>query len=173
MFDYDLPSRRQISGRLLDKLYKREKKRVIELFSEGTVSNLALITDGWTDTNGDGIINFVFVNPRTPPIFWKSINTKAEVHSAEYIASTIWTTILEFEAEVGEGKVTAVVTDNASNMKKAWKLVRKNRVGMVCTGCSAHGMNLLMKDLFKLKFFDDVLKISKILAHFVKDRRGL
>ncbi|ETK80350.1 hypothetical protein L915_13953, partial [Phytophthora nicotianae] len=104
-------------------------------------------TDGWTDTNGDGIIKFVFVNPRTPPIFWKLINAKAEVHSAEYIASTIWTIILEFEAEVGKGKVTAVVTDNASNTKKAWRLVRKNRVGMVCTGCSAHGMDLLVKQV--------------------------
>ncbi|ETL99785.1 hypothetical protein L917_03410, partial [Phytophthora nicotianae] len=27
MFDYELPSRRQISGRLLDKLYEREKTR--------------------------------------------------------------------------------------------------------------------------------------------------
>ncbi|ETP51203.1 hypothetical protein F442_03631 [Phytophthora nicotianae P10297] len=34
-------------------------------------------------------------------------------------------------------------------------------------------MNLLMKDLFKLKFIDDVLNKSKNLAHFVKYRRGL
>ncbi|GMF53295.1 unnamed protein product [Phytophthora fragariaefolia] len=86
------------------------------------------ITDGWSNTNGDSIINFVFVNPRIPPLFWKLINSKAEAHTAEYIAGTIWSTILEFESVIGSGKVTSVVTDNAANMKKAWRLVRKQRV---------------------------------------------
>ncbi|KAE9290864.1 hypothetical protein PR003_g25182 [Phytophthora rubi] len=58
-------------------------------------------------------------------------------------------------------------------MKKAWKLVRKERQRIICTGCTAHGMNLLMKDVFKLAFFKDVLDKAQKLARFIKGRRGL
>ncbi|KAL3668773.1 hypothetical protein V7S43_006067 [Phytophthora oleae] len=47
------------------------------------------------------------------------------------------------------------------------------RNGIVCTGCTAHGMNLLMKDIFKLEFFKDVLEEAQKLARFIKGRRGL
>jgi hypothetical protein len=40
------------------------------------------------------------------------------VHSGRYIADTILSTILEVEAAVGAGAVTAVVTDNARNIKR-------------------------------------------------------
>ncbi|GMF17455.1 unnamed protein product [Phytophthora fragariaefolia] len=170
MFVYELPSRRQISGRLL---YDREKSQLILRIMESGVTNLALITDGWSNTNGDSIINFVFVNPRIPPLFWKSINSKAETHTAEYIAGTIWSTILGFESVIGSGKVASVVTDNAVNMKKAWRLVRKQRIERVCTGCTAHGMNLLMKDIFNLEFFKSVLDRAKLLVRYFKEHRGL
>ncbi|KAF4140739.1 hypothetical protein GN958_ATG10102 [Phytophthora infestans] len=171
MFDYKLPSRRQLSGRLLDLIFKREMDRIIALMSG--VSGWTLVTDGWSNVNGDSITNFVFVNPKFPPVFWKSINTRAEVHTGRYIADTILSTIIELEEAVGAGAVTAVVTDNAANMKKAWKLVRMERKGMVCTGCAAHGMNLLIKDIFKMKFFKDVLDKAQALARFIRGRRGL
>ncbi|KAG3029463.1 hypothetical protein PC123_g5322 [Phytophthora cactorum] len=171
MFDYKLPSRRQLSGRLLDMIFTREMDRIIALMC--SVTEWALVTDGWSNVNGDNIINFVFVNPKFPPVFWKSINTKADAHTGRYIADTILSTIIELEAVVGAGVVTAVVTDNAVNMKNTWKLVRKERRGIVCTGCTAHGMNLLMKYIFKIKFFKDVLEKAQKLARFIKARRGL
>ncbi|EEY70302.1 uncharacterized protein PITG_19601 [Phytophthora infestans T30-4] len=134
MFDYKLPSRRQLSGRLLDLIFKREMGRIIALMSG--VSGWALVTDGWSNVNGDSIINFL-------------------------------------EEAVGAGAVIAIVTDNAANMKKAWKLVRMERKGMVCTGCAAHGMDLLIKDIFKMKFFKDVLDKAQALARFIRGRRGL
>ncbi|POM60853.1 hypothetical protein PHPALM_30235, partial [Phytophthora palmivora] len=102
MFDYELPSRQ-----------------------------LAFVTDGWSNINGDSIINFVFVNPKKPLIFWKSNNTKAEVHTYRFIVDTILSTIIELEAIVGVGTVTAVITANAANMGKAWRLISKERCGEV------------------------------------------
>ncbi|GMF42331.1 unnamed protein product [Phytophthora fragariaefolia] len=120
-------------------LFGTNYRGLILIITESGVTNLALITDGWSNKNGDSIVNFVLVNPRIPPLFWKSINSKADGHTAEYIAGTIWSTILEFESIIGSGKVTSVVTGSAANMKKAWRLVRKQRVNLVCTGCTAHG----------------------------------
>ncbi|KUF85867.1 hypothetical protein AM588_10001023 [Phytophthora nicotianae] len=129
MFDYELPSRRQLAGSLLDRTYERDKQLAIEaLKGKG---NLALVTDGWSNTSGDSIINFMFVNPRCPAVFWKSVCTAAEEHSGENIANAILSTIIELESFIGEGAVSAVVTDNARNMKKAWELVTKERNAIV------------------------------------------
>ncbi|KAJ8576430.1 hypothetical protein ON010_g2780 [Phytophthora cinnamomi] len=156
IFDCELPSRRQISGRLLDMLFQRELLRIIAIMRGAT--EWTLVTDGRSNVNGDSVINFVFVNTKLSPIFWKSIDTMAEVHTGRYIADTILTAIQEVQVAVGRNVVTAVVSGNAANMKKAWKLVRKERPGMVCTSCTAHGMNLLVKDIFRLTFFKNVLE---------------
>ncbi|OWY97414.1 hypothetical protein PHMEG_00032058 [Phytophthora megakarya] len=156
VFDYKLPSRRQLSGRLLCAAYDREKERVIGLLTGMT--ELALVTDGWSNTNGDGIINFVFVNPKTPVIFWNSMDSKAESHTGRYIADIILSPILELDDVIGAGVVTAVVTDNAANMKKT------------------HGSWLQGSDrelYFKLDYFKQVLEKALTLARFIKHRRGL
>ncbi|ETI51356.1 hypothetical protein F441_05282 [Phytophthora nicotianae CJ01A1] len=93
MFDYKLPSRHQLSGNLLDTVYSREKDRVISLLKEA--SDLAIVSDGWTNISGDSIVNFVLVNPRFSSVLSKSINTVAHMHTGEYIADTILTTIAD------------------------------------------------------------------------------
>ncbi|OWZ13735.1 hypothetical protein PHMEG_00012887, partial [Phytophthora megakarya] len=129
-------------------------------------TKLALVTDGWSNTNGDVIINFVFVNPKTPAIFWNSMDSKAESHTGHYIADTILSTILELEAVIGTCVVTAVVTGNAANIKKSWELIARERPGIVCTDFTAHGMNLLIKDIFKLNHFKQVLEKALTVARF-------
>ena len=43
------------------------------------------------------------------------------------------------------------VTDNASNMKKSWKLLGEKHSELTCYGCAAHSMNLIFGDLMKLE----------------------
>lgn len=170
LFDYELPSRRQLSGRLLDRVFEREKLQAIEELRGQ--KNLAVITDGWSNCNGDSIINFVFTNSRITPVFWKSMTTAAEEHTGRYIADSILSVINELEGAVGSGVVTSVVTDNAANMQKAWKYVSEARPGIVCSGCGAHGMNLVMKDMLATDYFADTLSDAKTLTRFCKARIG-
>lgn len=53
------------------------------------------------------------------PVYYKSIETGENRHTAEYISSEI----CELLEKIGNGKVFAILTDNASNMKAAWDII--------------------------------------------------
>ena len=65
------------------------------------------------------MINIVVSQPK--PIFWKSFHTDLQSYTEEYIATKILKVIEKLESESGK-MVFGVVTDNASNMKKACDL---------------------------------------------------
>ncbi|POM73193.1 Uncharacterized protein PHPALM_9979 [Phytophthora palmivora] len=132
------PSRRQLSGHLLDTVYAREKDRVVSLLRDA--SYLAIVSDGWTSNNGDSIVNFVLVNPRFPAVFWKSINSAAK----------------QIEETVGRKLISSPVTDNAPNMAKSRKVIMTKHRDLACAGCAAHGMNLIVSDAKSLaRIFKD------------------
>ena len=57
-------------------------------------------------------------------VFWKSIHTEMQSHTGEYIAEAVSGVIDEVKQECRKMPI-ALVTDNVSNMKKAWKLRRE------------------------------------------------
>ena len=66
------------------------------------------------------------------PIFWKALKTQENSHTGEYIAQ-------EFDIvikEIGISKVAAIITDNASNMKKAHSILHKNYPNIIFLGNS-------------------------------------
>lgn len=145
------PNRDQLASTLLDTVYEREKLRVLECLA--TVNQLTVVTDGWSNPNNQHIVNYMLTNPAIKPIFWKSVNTKDERQDAEYIAAEIGKIIDEIDNACGNKVVCAVLTDNARNMRAAWEILESKYKGLICNGCAAHVMNLLMKDFFKLDFF--------------------
>ena len=52
--------------------------------------------------------------------------------------------------EINPKKVMGIVTDNAANMKKAWKLLKISYPLFNCYGCISHGLNLLFNDFIKI-----------------------
>ena len=65
-----------------------------------------------------------------------------ESHTGEYIAEKVLEVIEEVKQECGKMTV-AVVTDNASNMKKAWKLLVRKHPELTSYGCAAHSLSLV------------------------------
>ena len=57
--------------------------------------------------------------------------------------------------------VFGVVTDNASNMKKAWRLIKEKYTRIICYGCAAHGLNLIFCDMIKLETSKNTIKRAK------------
>ena len=54
-----------------------------------------------------------------------------------------------------------VVTDNPSNMKKAWRLIKKKYPTIISYGCAAHGLNLIFCDVIKLETCKNITKRAK------------
>lgn len=172
MFEHDdIPSPYQIGGPLLDKIYRMEHEEVVAYLR--TQEYVTIVTDGWSNPRNESIINFVVVNPNIRPLFWKSIATGEATHTAEYIANLIGSVIEEAESCAKPLVVVSVVTDNTANMKGAWRILERDRLGLICNGCASHTMNLLIKDIFEIEFFSRVLKQATTLSRFVNLRHAL
>ena len=93
-------------------------------------------------------------------VFWKSIHTEMQSHTREHIAEPVSGVINEVKQECGKMPI-ALITDNASNMKKSWKLLREKYSELTCYGCAAHSMNLIFGDLMKLETLKKVKHQAK------------
>jgi hypothetical protein len=85
-----------------------------------------------------------------------------------FLGSFIGGKLCEVIEEYGASKICAVVTDNASNMKAAWKHVQNVYPHIFCVGCVAHGLHLLCKDfLKKVPFFESICsKCERVVSYF-------
>ena len=142
---YVVPSRYFVSEPLLVSEY--HQTRLAALAKVAEVDAVTVMCDGWSNTRHEPIIKFTLSVPQ--PVFWKSTHTELESHTGEYIAEKVSEVIQEVKQECGKMTV-AVVTDNASNMKKAWKLLARKHPELTCYGCAAHSLNLVFSDLLQL-----------------------
>ena len=124
---------------------------------------VALMCDGWSNIRNEAIINFIVSIPQ--PVFWKSFHSELESHTGEYISREVEKVIEEVKGKCGM-VVIGSVTDNASNMKRAWNLLRENYPEITCYGCAAHSLNLIFGDLIKL---DALAQIVGNATSIVKD----
>lgn len=63
----------------------------------------------------------------------------------------------------------AVVTDNAANMKTAWKIIPDKYPNITCFGCAPHGLNLLIIDIIKVKFLKSLIQQLKTIIKSIKN----
>ena len=92
---------------------------------------IPIMCDGWSNIRHEPIINFVLSVPQS--VFWKSIHTEMQSHTGKYIAEAVSGVIDEVKQECGKMPI-ALVTDNASNMKKSWKLLGEKHSELTCYG---------------------------------------
>jgi hypothetical protein len=165
-----IPSRQKLSMVLLKRVRDEIRLKVIEMINAHTF--MSLVTDGWTDTNGSSIINFMVVAPGLPSLFWSSWSTRSKKHTARYLAGEIEKVIEGVEHET-TAQVVGVVTDNAKNMRSATNQVQSRRPNVISGGCSAHVLNLLMQDISHYPVVKAVLSRAVTVTRFVRDHLAL
>lgn len=162
---YKLPSRHELSTTLLDKEYEEVSQFVNEEIRKADF--VTVITDGWSNVRNEGIVSYIVTTPT--PIFYKSIETMENRHTALYISEELVKVINEIGAE----KVTALVTDNANNMKAAWQIIQTQYAHIFTVGCAAHGLNLLLGDICKIKTFKMIVSNAKEVVKYVRNKQAL
>lgn len=123
---YKLPARKTIANKLLDEEYTKMKSLLVESLSDA--KNLNLQMDGWSNCRNDSIINFIITQP--DPIFVEFIDTKANRHTAEYLANEVIKVIENFDAE----KFLVLIGDHAANVQKALKKVQEKYPHLIVLG---------------------------------------
>ena len=141
---------------MLDSEYDKIKVKTVATLAAS--DSVGLMSDGWSNICNKPIINFVVSQPK--PTFWKSFHTDQQSHTGEYTATEILEVVKELESECGK-MVFEVVTDNASNMKKEWRLIEKKYPTIIRYGCAAHGLTLIFCDMIKLETCKNIIKQAK------------
>ena len=90
---------------------------------------VAIMCDRWSNIRHEPITNILLSVPHS--VFWKSIHTEMQSHTGEYVAETVSGVIDEVKQGCGKMPI-ALVTDNASYMKKSWKLLGKKYSKLTC-----------------------------------------
>ncbi|XP_050427716.1 uncharacterized protein LOC126837806 [Adelges cooleyi] len=148
---------------LLDIEYQRVMNSVKLKITNATC--LALLTDGWTNVTGGGIISFVITTPE--PVFYKSVVPGTNRETTEYIKDQIASVL----KEIGPEKLLRICTNNDSAIKGAWvKIKEENEFKHIfAVGCLAHGLNLLLKNLCALPSFDNIISKVRCIVKHVKN----
>ena len=165
---YVVPSRYKITEPLLDSEY--DKIHIETLAAVGASDSAGLMCDGWSNIRNEAIINFVVSLPKS--IFWNSFHTKLQSHLGEYIADEVLKVIEEIKRECGK-MVIGVVTNNASNMKKAWRLIEEKFPATTCYRCAAHGLNLIFCNIMKLETCKKMMEQAKDVIKDFKHKHML
>lgn len=155
---YTLPTMHELRGKHLDQLFSNAQMRTEDAIK--AAKHVTLVCDGWSNVRRDAIVGFVVCTPS--PAFLYSVDTGTEKHDGEYIAKLMGDAI----EKIGPAKVLFVVTDNASAMKKAWRILETRFKHVTALGCAAHGVNLLFLDFLKLhsfkRFREEVKNVARV-----------
>jgi hypothetical protein len=78
---------------------------------------------------------------------------------------------VEVIEEVGADSAAGVVTDNAANETTSWDVIREQHPTILATGCTAHGGNLLFKDICEHTWAANIIDLAVSMAKFFRNHQ--
>lgn len=118
--------------------------------------------DGWTDGKGRSLTNFL-VNSPGGTVFLKSVDTSDVIKDANQMFELLDSMV----EEIGEDNVVQVVTDGASNLVAAGKLLEAKRKKLFWSPCAAHCLDLILEDIGQLPVFFNTIANAKKITTFI------
>lgn len=159
--NYNLPSRKTLSNSLLPALYNELLDKIkLDLADAKAV---CLTSDGWTNINNISFYALTahFINKDSQmKSYLLECSEFEDRHTAQNISSWIDSVVRKFEIHF---KITAIVTDNAANMKAA-----AAKSNILHIPCFAHSLNLIVQHAINESIEKIVGKVKSIVMHFKK-----
>ncbi|XP_020675199.2 uncharacterized protein LOC110094332 [Dendrobium catenatum] len=159
---YKLPSYHKLRVNLLQD-YKEECKLLIDSYRRSWKEiGCTLMADGWTDNRNRTLINFLVYCPRGVA-FLKSVDASHITKNVKTLCS-LFCKVVEW---VGLENIVQLVTDNAANYKKEGELLHE-WFGNICwSPCSAHYLNLILRDFGNITHIQDLAKRASKVTVFI------
>jgi hypothetical protein len=124
-----------------------------------------LALDGWSSPNHRSIWNFTILTPYRKEYIFQLSDLSEDSHTGEYIAEKIEAII----NRIGVSKISAIVSDNGSNVRKAREIIEKKYSNIRNIRCISHCINLMSCDVIQHQFADKLLKKVNTLATFFRN----
>ena len=164
-----LPSRRQLSGKWLDKIEEQTREKTNDRLKR-TKRKKTLIVDGFKDRRGRHCMNISCGVLGYIPYLWTEWFLRRR-HTGTTYGKTL-------EAKLGDkiNEVQAIVADNTSSMSSTvnglFGYFKSQFSWIIRLGCCVHVYDLLCEGLVKLPFLNDITKKAKFIVTFVNRRRS-
>ncbi|CAL5328732.1 unnamed protein product [Camellia sinensis] len=166
---YKSPNYEKVRTNLLDKEQSKVQQSLNPLMQDWSIHGVSIVFDGWSNLKNQTLINIMAVSGGKA-IFISGHDVSSKEKNATNIADLLIKAI-EF---VGPSNVVQVVTNNATNCKAAGAIIQRKYSHIFWSGCLAHTLNLLMKDIAKcedpaLLFVDESYKRGKEVVKYIKN----
>ena len=164
-----LPSRRQLSGKWLDKIEEQTREKTNDRLKR-TKRKKTLIVDGFKDRRGRHCMNISCGVLGYIPYLWTEWFLRRR-HTGTTYGKTL-------EAKLGDkiNEVQAIVADNTSSMSSTvnglFGYFKSQFSWIIRLGCCVHVYDLLCEGLVKLPFLNDIAKKAKFIVTFINRRRS-
>lgn len=140
---YNLPSRNTISSTLLPLQYEQVYNKTKILAEQ--INSVVLTTDCWTSNNTESFLavtaHFISEDFEIKTLLLDCLSFP-ESHTSKNLAGVLQKIIDEWNLE---GKILIIISDNASNIKKAIR----DDLKLKHLGCFAHNLNLICQNAIK------------------------
>lgn len=166
-----VPCRMTLADKLVPETYAKLKAQLVACCntkSYGAVEHVALLFDGCGSRDGvRDMLNFSAKLGDDTIIFVDSIDVTGKSHTGQFLADQILRVMRSLE-EDGFGPVLALVSDHASSMEAAKRHILLENPTVVLSSCSAHTLELLVKDILKITEIKAVLRLAMKIVYVVK-----
>ncbi|XP_042012124.1 uncharacterized protein LOC121760536 [Salvia splendens] len=163
------PSYHELRVPLLKKEVESVSALVKEHRDDWATYGCSIISDGWRDSvSHKEIINFLVNSPKGS-IFIKSVDVSDIVKDANALVA-MFEEMIDY---VGEKNVIQIVTDNASNYKKAGMTLQVRIPSLFWSPCAAHCIDLMLEDIGKIPLINGVIKKSIALTGYIYSKMGV
>lgn len=109
--------------------------------------------------------NFVVMTSSREEYLYKLVDLSEHSHTSNYIAEVIGEVI----EKIGPNKISAVVSDNAANVRNAREIIQEKYPNIENIRCIAHAINLIACDIVKEGFGERLLRKVNILGSFFRN----
>jgi replicative superfamily II helicase len=121
--------------------------------------------DGWTSGRHQSIWNFILLTPSRKEYLYQLSDLSLDSHTAEYLAVQIEEVI----KKVGPERISAIVSDNAANVRKARAIINEKYPNIENVRCISHCINLIACNIVSHNFADRLLRRVNILTAFFRN----
>jgi Protein of unknown function (DUF 659)/hAT family C-terminal dimerisation region len=159
---YAAPGYNLLRNALLLKERERVEAALVPFKDTFEVYGVTLVSDGWTDVGSRPLLNVLAVSP-FGVMFLEGIDTSGEDKTGLFIANTLSKIIMR----LGPDNVVQVVMDGAANCVNAGDRLEREYEHVTFSKCTAHSLDLLLSDVGKEKWVDEIVTAGKTIVLFV------
>ena len=121
--------------------------------------------DGWTDSRGNSIWAFMLITSTRKEYLLNLEDLSSKRHTGDYLSSVIEEVI----GKVSADKFVAIISDNASNVSAARRLISQKYPSILNIRCIAHCINLISSDIVKINQVKSLVRCANIITRFFKN----